>query len=53
MQPDSRREDQPTAARKDVKEGRRRFQIVTLEERVAPCQDMYGCGRVTAPGHCK
>ena len=53
MQPDSRSEDQPTEARKNVKERRRRFQIVTLEERVAPSQNMYGCGRVTAPGHFK
>ena len=36
MQPDSRKEDQPIAPRKDVKERKRRFQIVKLEERIAP-----------------
>jgi hypothetical protein len=25
-------------------ERKRRFQIVKLEERIAPCSNMYGCG---------
>ena len=36
MQPDSRKEEQPTEPRKDVTERKRRFQIVKLEERIAP-----------------
>jgi hypothetical protein len=36
MQPDSRKEEQPIAPRKDVTERKRRFQIVKLEERIAP-----------------
>jgi hypothetical protein len=36
MQPDSRKEEQPAEPRKDVKERKRRFQIVKLEERIAP-----------------
>jgi hypothetical protein len=36
MQPDSRKEEQPAEPRKDVKERNRRFQIVKLEERIAP-----------------
>jgi hypothetical protein len=36
MQPDSRKEQQPAEPRKDVKERQRRFQIVKLEERIAP-----------------
>ena len=35
-------------------ERKRRFQIVKLEERIAPCSNMYGCGRSgSAPGHHK
>jgi hypothetical protein len=36
MQPESRKEEQPAEPRKDVKERKRRFQIVKLEERIAP-----------------
>jgi hypothetical protein len=36
MQPDSRKDEQPAEPRKDVKERQRRFQIVKLEERIAP-----------------
>ena len=36
MQPDSRKEEQPAEPRKDVTERKRRFQIVKLEERIAP-----------------
>ena len=36
MQRESRREEQPAEPRKDVKERKRRFQIVKLEERIAP-----------------
>jgi hypothetical protein len=36
IQPDSRNEQQLAEPRKDVKERQRRFQIVKLEERIAP-----------------
>ena len=36
MQRESRKEEQPAEPRKDVKELKRRFQIVKLEERIAP-----------------
>jgi hypothetical protein len=36
MQPETRKEDQPAGPHKDVKERKRRFQIVKLEERIAP-----------------
>jgi hypothetical protein len=36
MQRESRKEEQPAEPRKDVKERQRRFQIVKLEERIAP-----------------
>ena len=36
MQSDSRKEEQPVEPREDVKERKRRFQIVKLEERIAP-----------------
>jgi hypothetical protein len=36
MQGEQRRVDQPAEPRKDVKEKRRRFRIVKLEERIAP-----------------
>ena len=36
MQRESRNEEQPAEPRKDVKEKRRRFRIVKLEERIAP-----------------
>jgi hypothetical protein len=55
MQPDSRKEEQPAEPRKDVKERKRRFQIVKLEERIAPHihyghSGPYGC---SSRGHCK
>ena len=36
MQPDSRQEERPAEPRKEVTERKRRFQIVKLEERIAP-----------------
>ena len=36
MQRESRTEEQPAEPRKDVKERKRHFQIVKLEERIAP-----------------
>jgi hypothetical protein len=36
MQRESRKEEQPSEPRKDLKERQRRFQIVKLEERIAP-----------------
>jgi hypothetical protein len=36
MQRESRKEELPAEPRKDVKERKRRFQIVKLEERFAP-----------------
>ena len=36
MQPDSRNEERPAEPRKEVTERKRRFQIVKLEERIAP-----------------
>ena len=36
MQRESRKVEQPAEPRKDVKERKRRFQIVKLEERIAP-----------------
>ena len=49
MQRESRNEEQPVEPRKDVKERKRRFQIVKLEERIAPGGgngngSNYGCG---------
>jgi len=59
MQPDSRKEERPAEPRKEVTERKRRFQIVKLEERIAPGgpgnrtynQKCYG-GHTYA-GHCK
>jgi hypothetical protein len=36
MQRESRKEEQPAEPRKDLKEQKRRFQIIKLEERIAP-----------------
>jgi hypothetical protein len=36
MQPDPRRDEKSTEPRKDKTERKRRFQIVKLEERIAP-----------------
>ena len=36
MQREPRKEERPAEPRKDVKERKRRFQIVKLEERIAP-----------------
>jgi hypothetical protein len=58
MQRESRKEEQPPGPRKDVKERKRRFQIVKLEERIAPgrgngklsnvdCGSHNHCGRST------
>jgi hypothetical protein len=59
MQPNSRQEEQPAEPRKDVKERKRRFQIVKLEERIAPggggngkhSLAANGCGNYTH--HCR
>ena len=46
MQRESRKEEQPAEPRKDVKERKRRFEIVKLEERIAPggsgCTNPHG-----------
>jgi hypothetical protein len=54
MQRESRNEEQPAEPRKDVKERKRRFQIVKLEERIAPGggnngkhSHVNGCGHYT------
>jgi hypothetical protein len=49
MQPDSLKEEQPIEPRKEATERKRRFQIVKLEERIAPGGgngngSNYGCG---------
>ena len=50
MQPDSRKEERPAEPRKEVTERKRRFQIVKLEERIAPGggngngSNLYACG---------
>jgi len=50
MQPDSRKEERPAEPRKEVTERKRRFQIVKLEERIAPGggngngSNNYACG---------
>ena len=56
MQPDSRKEDQPTEPRKEVTERKRRFQIVKLEERIAPGGghgngSNYGCNLTKGGGN--
>jgi hypothetical protein len=56
MQPDSRKEEQAAEHREDVKERKRRFQIVKLEERIAPRHHYghtYACPFTSPPGHCK
>lgn len=51
MQPDSRKEERPAESRKGVTERKRRFQIVKLEERIAPGHPGnsggFGCNNVT------
>jgi hypothetical protein len=60
MQPDSRKEEQAAERREDVKERKRRFQIVKLEERIAPgggngngsnftCVKLVTCARRCSP----
>ena len=59
MQPDSRKEERPAEPRKEVTERKRRFQIVKLEERIAPGgadpnSFHHRCNNFTySPGHCK
>ena len=60
MQPDSRKEERPAEPRKEVTERKRRFQIVKLEERIAPGPGGGGftyqgrCHNITqSPGRCK
>jgi hypothetical protein len=49
MQPETRKEEQPAEPRKDVKERKRRFQIIKLEDRIAPGGGKHG-GH--SPGGC-
>ena len=49
MQPDSRKEERPAEPRKEVTERKRRFQIVKLEERIAPSKP----GNRSAQGMCR
>ena len=49
MQPEPRKEERPAEPRKELTERKRRFQIVKLEERIAPGGghgngSNYGCG---------
>ena len=61
MQPDSRKEERPAEPRKEVTERKRRFQIVKLEERIAPgggdarfrTKQQNCFGLTYTPGHCK
>ena len=58
MQPDSRKEERPAEPRKEVTERKRRFQIVKLEERIAPSLGnrtyKHLChGTSYSPGHCR
>jgi hypothetical protein len=57
MQPESRKEEQAADRREDVKERKRRFQIVKLEERIAPGNGGHTgyaqCGISRPAGHCK
>ena len=57
MQPDSRKEERPAEPRREVTERKRRFQIVKLEERIAPgaASVTYGYRRCDShsPGRCK
>ena len=50
MQRESRKEEQPAEPRKDLKERKRRFQIIKLEERIAPGGN--GKGKTTGSMHC-
>ena len=53
MQRESRKEEQPAEPRKDVKERKPRFQIVKLEERIAPGGGKsHGNGCVESGFHC-
>ena len=51
MQPDSRKEERPAEPRKEVTERKRRFQIVKLEERIAPGSNGSNqpCGHTAFP----
>jgi len=59
MQPDSRKEERPAEPRKEVTERKRRFQIVKLEERIAPGGGGgnhsidYQCGRTVHQKTCR
>jgi len=58
MQPDSRKEERPAEPRKEVTERKRRFQIVKLEERIAPGGNGKGsvpfvCGYTAHLKHCQ
>ena len=59
MQPDSRKEEQPAEPRKEVPERKRRFQIVKLEERIAPGggngngSNYYACGFTAHQRKCR
>jgi hypothetical protein len=45
MQPNPHKEDQPAENREDVTQRKRRFQIVKLEERIAPRHGKSTYGR--------
>ena len=55
MQPDSRKEERPAEPRKEVTERKRRFQIVKLEERIAPGSNgsIHPCGYTAHFKHCR
>jgi hypothetical protein len=57
MQPDSLKEERPAEPGKEVTERKRRFQILKLEERIAPGggpkHTAYGCYHTRHPGQCK
>ena len=59
MHPDSRKEERPAEPRKEVTERKRRFQIVKLEERIAPGGGGgnhsidYQCGRTVHQKTCR
>jgi hypothetical protein len=56
MQPDSRKEERPAEPRREVTERKRRFQIVKLEERIAPGgghgKHSNTCGRTNCGPQC-
>ena len=51
MQGEQRRVDQPAEPRKDVKDRKRRFQIIKLEERIAPGNGNGNGSRICGHNH--